>query len=320
MSSNAQVTNIFRVSGNNFEIRDVTLQKCRWHVIQIVGENNADYPLVRNCIIRDSFEQLLKGSIDPNNITVASDNGIVENCLFEYSAGIGPQYYIGGIDVHGGKNWVVRNNTFRYIISPSQAVAEHAVHFWNHAADNIVEKNIFINCDRAIGFGLDGRGASGGVIRNNMIYHAANAGQFADVSIYLVESPGTEVYNNTIFMENDYPRSIEYRFASTSNVLIVNNLTNKPIMSRDGASGTVGSNVEIASRSWFVNPTQGNLHLSTANTSVVDSGRTVPGLLDDYDGDKRPQGNGIDIGADEFSLSTTEAPAPPKNLRIVSQL
>jgi hypothetical protein len=317
MSSTAKVKNLLRVSASNFKLRDLTLQRCGWHLIQIVGEENADYPIINNCILRDAYEQILKGSVDQNNIGLASDSGLIENCLFEYSAGIGPQYYIGGIDVHGGKNWIVRNNIFHSIISPTQTVAEHAVHFWNGSADNIVEKNLFINCDRAIGFGLDGRGNTRGIIRNNMIYHAANAGQFADVSIYLVESPGTEVYNNTIFMENSYPRSIEYRFSSTTSVLIVNNLLNKPIGARDGASGTVGSNVENAIRSWFLNPGQGDLHLAAGNTVVVDAGRVVSDLVEDYDGDKRPQGIGFDIGADEWSATPSSQPSAPRNLHIV---
>lgn len=316
MSADARIKNLIRVAAKNFTISDLTLQKSGWHLLQIAGETDADNTVVRNIIFRDAYEQMLKGSIDQNNYNNTADNGLIENSLFEYTAGIGPQYYIGGIDIHGGKNWIVKNNVFRSIISPSQTVAEHAIHFWNHAADMVVEKNTIINCDRAIGFGLDGRGASGGIIRNNMIYHAASTGQFADVSIYLVESPGTQIYNNTIFMENSYPRSIEYRFTSTSDVLIVNNLTNKPITARDGATGTVGSNVTTASSSWFVNPTQGNLHLTTANSNIVDAGQVVVELTEDFDSNQRPQGGGIDIGADEWLINHS-APNSPENLRIL---
>lgn len=316
MSSSATVKTLVRAAGSNFQIRNLTLQRSGWHLLQIVGESNADGAVVSNVIFRDAYEQMLKVSIDQNNYAVTSDNGLIEDSLFEYTAGIGPQYYIGGIDVHGGKNWVVRRNTFRNIISPSQDVAEFAIHFWNQSANTLVERNLIINCDRGIGFGLDGRGNTGGIIRNNMIYHAANLGQFADVGIYLDQSPGTQVYNNTIFTEHAYPRSIEYRFTETQGVLIVNNLSNRPIGARDGATGTTGSNIETATRSLFVNAPQGDLHLAAANTTIVDAGRSVNGLSDDFDGTQRPQGSGIDIGADEWTISTIR-PLPPTNLQIL---
>jgi len=316
MSSSARVGNVIRVAGSNFEISNVTIQKCGWHVIQIAGEENADNPKIINCVIRDAYEQLLKISVNMSNLSVASDNGLVENCLFEYSAGVGPQYYIGGIDAHSSRNWIVRNNTFRSIISPSGSVAEFAIHFWDDSANNVVERNLIVDCDRGIGFGMGGRGNTGGIIRNNMIYHAANKGQFADTSIALMESPDTEVYNNTVFMENSFPWAIEYRFSSTRSVRLINNLSNKPIQRRDGASGTVSNNVTNASGTWFVNRSNGDLHLVSTISAVVDKGQTVAGLSDDFDSQSRPQGPGFDIGADEFSADV--APQAPTNLHIVT--
>jgi len=319
MGSDASVTHIFLVSGSNFEVRDMTLQMSRYHIIQIQGENNADYPTIRNCILRDSYEQIVKVSVDLNNLNVSADNGLVENCLFEYSAGVGPQFYIGGIDAHGADNWVVRNNTFKSIISPSGSVAEFAIHFWSGSENNLVERNLIINCDRGIGFGLTANsGNIGGIIRNNMIYHAASTGQFADVGIALANSHGTEVYNNTVFMEHGFPWAIEYRFPGTQNVLIANNLTNKPIMMRDGASATVADNFTNADVSWFLDASSGNLHLAYAVSSIVDRGRAISGLTIDFDGQSRPQGGGIDIGADEI-ISQNDPPKPPTNLRIIKQ-
>lgn len=316
MSDGAVVKTLIRAAAKNFTVTNVTLQKSGWHLLQVVGENDADGAVIRNVIFRDAYQQMLKVSIDQNNYSITGDNGIIENSLFEYTAGIGPEYYIGGIDIHGGKNWVVRNNTFRNIISPSQTQAEFAIHLWNQSADAIVERNTIVDCDRGIGFGLDQRGNTGGIIRNNFIYHAANKGSFADVAIYLENSPNTQIYNNSIFTEHSYPRSIEYRYAATSNVLIVNNLSNRPVGARDGATATTGSNVENAVSSWFVNPTQGNLHLAATRSGVVDAGRSVSGLTNDFDGDARPQGAGIDIGADEWGAVAALKPNPPTNVQV----
>ena len=48
---------------------------------------------------------------------------------------------------------------------------------------------------------------------------------------------------------------------------------------------------------------------------MVDAGRSVSGLTDDVDGDSRPQGSGIDIGADEWTANTVK-PNPPTNVQV----
>ena len=95
---------------------------------------------VRNCILRDAGEQLLK--VPTTAGADYADNGLVVGCQFEYSAGVGPQYYIGGIDVHHGKGWIVRDNQFRSIRSPDDRIAEHAIHFWNDSRDTLVERKL----------------------------------------------------------------------------------------------------------------------------------------------------------------------------------
>lgn len=314
MSSTAQIGDVIRVAASNFGLQDVTLQRSRWHLIQIAGETNAQAPIIRNCILQDSYEQLLKVSDDPvNHPGVGSNNGVVENCIFQYTAGIGPEYYIGGVDALLAKNWIVRGNTFRSIISPSGSVAGFAVQFWDGSADNTVERNLIVNCDRGIGFGLDNRGNTGGIIRNNMIYHAANDGQFEDVAIGLTDSPGSQVYNNSAYMEDSFGWSMEYRYTVTSGVLFENNLTNKPIISRDGGTGTVTNNVTTAVASWFVSAGTGNLHLASAVPGVVGAGLPIAGLTDDFDGQPRPT-TGIDIGADQYGAG--EMPSPPGNVKV----
>jgi hypothetical protein len=159
-----------------------------------------------------------------------------------------------------------------------------------------------------------------------MIYHAEIPGQDnGDGGIILESSPGTQVYNNTIFFGNDYPNAIEFRFAATTGVLIQNNLTNKQIRLRDGATGTVANNILNAEGAWFTATSEGDLHLKSAVTPAADKGVAINGLALDYDGQPRLAG-AIDIGADEYSdeiawvrpkKNTSKVSAQKKSLVIV---
>jgi len=283
------VSHIFNVPGDDFSVADMTIGWIANHAIQI--HSDSDNPVVHNVRFVDTGEQMLKVSFRPGDST-SSDNGLVEWCVFEYSAGIGPQYYIGGIDAHQSHNWIIRNNVFRHIRSPEGDLAEHAIHFWSESSNTLVEHNTIINCDRGIGFGMGDRGHIGGMIRNNMVYTTR------DVGIGLENSSNTGVYNNTVYTEN-YGNSIEYRFSRTQGVSIINNLTNARIASRNGGTGRVETNITNAQASWFVNAGSGDLHLATAEPTVVDQGQSLAEVTQDIDCEVRPKGSGYDIGADE---------------------
>ncbi|MCB2187219.1 MAG: hypothetical protein KQJ78_12430 [Deltaproteobacteria bacterium] len=291
------VSHVFNVAGSNFRAENLTLRNVANHAVQM--QPAAQTPILRNLHILDTGEQMIKVSWDQANPGVHSDGGLVERCVLEYSAGIGPQWYIGGIDAHAAVGWVVRNNVFRQIRSPADDVAEHAVHFWSGSTNTLVEKNVIVNCDRGIGFGLGDRGHHGGIIRNNMIYHDTSEG-FADVGISLESADGAQVYNNTVIQEHTYLSAIEYRFAATTGCVIENNLTNREITDRDSGLNTVSHNYPTAQVTWFAAPSSGDLHLTSAVAGVVDSGLAVAGLTDDFDGTPRPQGPAIDIGAHEL--------------------
>ena len=293
------VSHVFWAAGRGFTLKNLSLGLVANHGVQVHGERDADNFSMENVRIFDCGEQLLKVSYDEANTRNGADRGRVVGCLFEYTAGVGPQYYIGGVDAHNARGWVIQGNTFRGIRSPSDEVAEFAVHFWSNSKDTLVEGNRIVNCDRGIGLGLGDRGHQGGIVRNNMIFHDRISG-FGDVGIALESCSGAKVYNNTIVQLHDYPNAIEYRFPATHNVLIANNLTNRGIVSRDGGQAEVKNNYQSADPAWFMNPKAGDLRLKTAPGEVIDRGAAVKGLTVDFMGQKRPKGRAVDIGAHEL--------------------
>ncbi len=288
----------FWVDAHRITIRDLTIQNVYYHCIQT--NVTIDSLTVINCVLRDAREQLLKVPFN-GSVNDPSEGGLVEGCLFEFSSGIASQYYTGGIDCHFAKNWIVRNNVFKWIRSPDDQVAEHAIHFWNNSEGTLVENNLIVNCDRGIGFGLGDSPHKGGIIRNNIIsHHLLSEKDNGDVGIGLESCTDTKVYNNTIYFYNPYPNAVEYRFSATKNVFIANNLTNKAIAPRDGASGQVANNVTNAQIEWFVSSVTDDLHILSTAANVIDKGIAIAGLTFDFDGQPR-RAESIDIGADEFS-------------------
>lgn len=296
------VTHIFNVAADRFTLADMTIGHVYYHPVQIHSNNNgfndADDCLIQNVRFEDAKEQLLKVSAGGD---LYSDRGIVQCCVFEFTAGIAYQYYTGGIDAHRSVDWIVRNNTFIGIRSPEANLAEHAIHFWRESSGTLVENNTIINCDRGIGFGLGGSavdGHTGGLVRNNFV-HASR-----DVGIGLEGSPNTKVYHNTV-ITGDYPRSIEYRFATTSGVHIANNITDRSISDRSsGSSGTVESNVQINDLQIFADAASYDYHLSGPTDGITNAGINLSDVSSDFDCEDRSD-DLPDIGADEL-LSTPD--------------
>jgi hypothetical protein len=191
---------------------------------------------------------------------------------------------------------------------------------WNGSSDTTVVRSTFINNQRDISFGLDPNKPvdqspdhARGLIANNFVYKTGSIAP--DVPIAVFDSPQTKVYYNTILLNGGYPNALEYRFAGTTGADIKNNLTDGGIVARDGASGSVGNNVTNATSSLFVNPAAGDLHLKSTASAAIDRGIAVA-VVDDFDGQIRPEGTASDIGAaDEYpSTLPIPIPAPPSNL------
>lgn len=308
LDGNYQTTEIFQVVSSNTTISDITIKRAYDHPIHVMAtaSNDVENTLISNVHIIDPGQQAIKINPDAGR-THFVNNGRITGSFIELTAAgrtnvwdRNGSCYTGGVDGHQAEGWVVEDNEIRGFWC-SGGLAEHGVHFWSNSSNTLVQRNRIIDCDRGIGFGLGSSGHSGGIIRNNMIYHGEDHG-VSDVGIGLESATGTQVYNNTIFQEHSYPNSIEYRFEDSSNLTIVNNLTNRVIASRQGGStALLAHNVTSAVEDWFVDTENGNLHLNSEREGVTGAAITIPGLIDDCDKENRPQGTGLDIGADEYA-------------------
>ena len=253
MRANKGVDNLIWVGASHFRIKGVTLRAVGNHLIQVSGAHDADFFSMSDCILQDAYQQLFKVSKDPQG-KVSADYGVIERTIFEYTQGIGPNWYIGGVDVHTGQHWIVKDNAFFNIASGIKHIAEPAIHFWSKAKDTKVIGNLVVDSDRGIGFGMAKSKHYGGEISNNFVYHRAYTFEqrpFADVGIILESATNAIVQSNIVYLESGYPNAIEYRYPSLDENLITHNLTNKKIRQRDFGRAKRVANQQVDDQAFF---------------------------------------------------------------------
>lgn len=281
---------------NGITIANLTIRDVYYHPIMLNA--GTESPRIYNVRLVNAGQQFIKANPDGSGGGV--DNGIVEYSILEYE-NAAKDAYTNGVDVHTGRNWIIRHNLFRRLRA-SGGLAGPAILMWNGSRDTIAEGNTFIDCQREIAFGLIERSPddhTGGIIRNNFIYRSPGAG--GDAAIGVFDSPGTKVLHNTIVMNGTYPNAIEYRFANTKSVTIAGNLGDRGVQARDGATASVQNNLWTATTAFFVNPSAGDLHLVSGATAAIDKVAASPDAPTDWDGQGRPAGAAADLGADEYS-------------------
>jgi Right handed beta helix region len=283
---------------SNTVIAHLTIRDVYFH--PIIFNPGAQQPRIYSVRLKNGGEQLIKGN--PSSSTEGINNGIVEYSIMEFDT-TSRDFYTNAVDVHTGRNWIIRDNLFRNIRAPEGQLAGPAVLMWNGSSNTIVERNLFLNTQRGIAFGLQERAPndhSGGIIRNNIFFR--KAGETGDTGIHVADSPNTKVLHNTVILNGTYPFAIEYRFPDTTGVEIRFNLTDAQILSRDGATGNVANNIQNASSDMFVDPANNDLHLRSTAALAIDAAPAHPDVTDDYDGQLRPTSGASprDLGADEF--------------------
>ena len=325
LSSENFTAEILQVSASGVTIADLSIRHAATHSIHAFGaaDRSIENLTLHNLHLYDCGEQIVKvNSSGSGDALFWVDKGIVEGCLIEFvdnsvMSDMGDYYYTGGIDVHGGRDWIIRGNMFRNIWRDDKSM-EHAVHFWSRPRGTLVENNVFVNCWRDVGFGMktspdgyvrtydDHAGESpyfdhiGGMVRNNVIYN--DAAHRLETGVELMNVTGTEVYHNTVISAAEPFNCMEYRWPNTT-VIMKNNLCSHRIMARDGAQGETAANVENAVLSWFVDPEIADFHLKSGVSAAIDKGVALDSAKAGVDIDGQAHGSAPDIGADEYGVA-----------------
>jgi hypothetical protein len=308
------------IRASNAAVAHVTITRAVDHAIHVSPPNegvDVTGLVLYGVALTDNGEQFLK--VNPLGSAAGYiDGGRVECSTFLLTDAGRPHIerstggcYTGGIDVHAGRDWVVRNNRFEGIYCAGEGLAEHAVHFWKRSRGTLVENNVIVNCARGIGLGMGDAdtgtrvytdapyggdlGHIDGIVRNNIIYSDID---YFDTGIEIIQARQPRVVHNTIvsWIGAGFFSSIDYRFGRTQAV-IQNNLVRR-ITARDSAKGTVDHNLENTPEAYLVSPKQGDFHLTLAASDAIDRGTTVAEAGVDLDGEQHVRG-APDIGADE---------------------
>lgn len=305
------VREMVQVGASDVTIAHVTLRHARDHLIHLAPSAGVDIGgiSVFGVSLEDAGQQFLKSNTDGSEATFARahfvDRVTVACSSFTMSAR-GRRYvpanpdnraypcYTGGLDAHAAAGWVVSRNRFDGIYCDGGSLAEHAIHFWLGGRDQVIERNVIVNCARGIGLGLgDGAGVherpyadrrraagaiagyvgnDGGVIRNNVIY--ADVAAF-DSGISLEQAMGARVIHNTVLvMGAARGNAIEYRFPNS--VVAIHNNVATSIRARDGGRGSVDHNLERPAASIFVDAATGDLRLAASAAAAIGRGAPQP--------------------------------------------
>jgi len=308
-------------------LANFTVRRSVFHLIHLWEKG--DGTLIHDVILEDGGQQFLKsspGSGFVDDVTVSCSAFTMTDAgrsnIWGYGAANGnTTCYTGGIDTHDARNWHVHDSVFRGIFcnadgaqrpahgQASEArngmtytggLAEHAIHMWDAPEEggHVLERNTIIDCARGIGLGFNAETYDSVIINNTVASRHAGGGEH-DVGISVMRAHDTLVANNTVVLSHPdaYPDAIEYRFASTTNLTLSNNLTNQNVRARDGATATLQTNVADAELSWFVDAEGGDLHLAACTALAVDAGTSQAEVSVDLDGEARV--GALDVGADE---------------------
>jgi hypothetical protein len=307
----------FNLYANDITIKDLTVQEFFNHAIHFGV--NIYRPKILNVITRNNGQQHIKGA-------KYNYDGLIENTICEQTyvrTNMLPsdprgEDYVGGIDLHGGSTFVIRDCIVRNIMGAG-GDADGSIFAWNQSSNITVERCMVTGGNRAICFGNNSGGSlgydvDGGIIRNCFIYARTGTPTDpdepwtgnADIGIDLAHVRNVNVYNNTVWTNSGtYGRTIQiYDKASrrNENLTLAYNIWRGSLSDQAGGPFTLTGNItgNTPQASWFFDAANANYHLTKLATTAIDHAVLLADVPTDYDQQTRPIGSLPDVGADEY--------------------
>lgn len=300
-------------------VADLTIQNIKWNGFKINSDDNVQQLTIYNCVIHNIWERGVKSvrvpEIDRERIRPKKVK--IQYCLFyndrpkqfsdddKDTPDTFDGNYIGGIDTMFAKEWTISDNVFVGIQGRTRE-GRGCVFMWHHAEDCVIERNVIIDCDVGIALGNssgigDGQSsihATNLIVRNNFVVRTPESGIVADYT------HNCQLINNTIYDPTNRMNRLIRIVHANRGLMVSNNLLSGPGMSNETDDEVQFMNNMIGNYTkYFVNPNQGNLHLLSNWSELVDSGVSLPSLTDDID--RQPRDHAVDIGADEWIEPST---------------
>jgi len=293
-------------------VANLTVANVRQNGIKINSNLGVDHVTLYNLVSHNVWQRHVKGPKVPDQQGRAAfvEGCRIEHCLFyndrpkqrgdEPWEDENPQMafnYIGGIDVMSAKQWVIRDNVF-WGIHGASGEARGAVFLWHNSTDCIVDRNVIVDCDSGICLGNSSargerRHAVRCLVRNNFVVSCPENNLLAD------HTRDCRIEHNTVH-DPDGPFGRLLRVVHANDGLVVrNNLFSGPriVVETDREGLDIRNNLIRPLTDYFVDPTVGDLHLTTEATDAFDHGIDSPDVVSDID--SQPRSVNPDLGADE---------------------
>src|SRR5688572_12380838 len=301
--SNARGDDILHIGNcDGITIADLTFADCRSYGIKVEAENAPKNIHIYNCRFRDIGVRAIKGSAgqDPN---IRAIKGSIRYCSFENSRVPRADWlyggdYISAIDMMALEDWTFSDNVFRNIKGRNGG-GRAAIFIWVRSRRVTVERNLIVDCDRGIAFGNPGQSTANkagepliyvadATIRNNFIAGGPDCG------IELWYARGIKVYHNSIWRpERNWSRGIRVG-TGTTETDIANNLVHGEIR-LEGGQAELRNNLAARLEGYFMDPSSGNLILTSSATNATDRGLALREVNDDIR--QQPRSARPDLGA-----------------------